>query len=210
MENEPHRQEHLTKGTSFATKDVFFETVKSTAMGFAGTTGIIYGLLKLIDGAITKNWTLKPNSYDLAISSAIGAFFGINSGLQRKISTEIKNDKADFLNKYTNQPQIQNELLLRTGGPSFYYKRTHTHQAIRNISDFSLLSWVAYDLFTINQNKYPDSISLALGATTILSSFGEMGAKLFGMSQQANKEREKMSNLEKILAEKTANTAIER
>jgi len=210
MEKGNHTTEHLQEGIVFSKKDVFFEAVKSTAMGFAATTGIVYGLIKLLDGAITKNWTLKPKGYDIAISSAVGGFVGAFSGAKQKIITEIKNDKADFLNKYKNQPKLQNELILGTGGNNFDYQKTHAEQTLRTVNEVSFWSWIIADIADINRRNRFGTISGALAASTILSGIGEMGAKLFGMGSQADKERENMNHLEKALASKAQAQEIKR
>ena len=137
----------------------------------------------------------------------MGGFVGAFSGAKQKIITEIENDKVDFLNKYKDQPKLQNELILRTGGNNFDYQKTHAEQTLRTVNEVSFWSWIIADLADINRNRF-GTISGALAVTTILSGIGEMGAKLFGMRIQADKERENMNHLEKVLVSKTRSSEI--
>lgn len=198
---------YIGVGTSFPTKNVAFESVQSTAIGFSLTTAMTYGVIKIFQRIITGNWDLKPQGYDLAISSGIGAFVGGVSGIEKKIRIDAHNDKATFLNRHQDNPELQADLLYGIGGTDFYYKPTDAQKTMKTISDVSFWSWIIADVTTINKPQY-GVLPTALMATTILSHLGTMGAKLLGMSNQASKQKEEMSHIEKLIASRENQSAI--
>ncbi len=188
-----------SKGEYFATKDASSEALKSSAIGgMLGTAGS-YGILRVFEGLRTGQWSFKPTALEAGASVIMGGLLGAYSGFDAYKEAQTYNHQVNTLNKYKDQPDIQNAIMSQTGPPRYEYVKTNTEKMMDTVSNASFWAWLAADYIFKHQGA-----SNALMATSCLTAAGCAGAHMFGVAKAEQTMRQVMSHAEKLALQREA------
>lgn len=179
----------------FRPKNVTAETLKSGSIAGYVAAAALYGF-KILLNALEKRPLLRITPHEMAVGSVVSAAAGAIYANSAHAKTLIYNDRAETVNRHTNDPAMQLDILGGIGGMDYSYRQPAIEKVLFNTGDASLFSWFGISLMDIRQ-PLKNRILTALDTTTFLSWGGALASEFVNKNLDIKRDRDWVKQVEK-------------